>query len=432
MSAMVGDARGIRHRPDGMRWRHPSAQQIPGLFSSRRGYDRRWLRGDLIAGLRVDQGRLAGRRPGLFLITLALYVAGMRVRPPRHQPSSVRPAMDLARDLRPLIRRPVLRSPQSRARVLHGDPIDLLRLSLVQGVLVFLVPAFSSANTARHRIDIAIVACTLGLSAAAIYEIYEWVLVSVFGSNKFVSESAMVESAMVDDLFDGVVGAAVGGCLLARLARTDTGTRRAERSGEPEPPVAPGDAERRDDPGRADSGDDRVAVEGRAAEHAVEDDPRRGTDGDPDDERTRAHAREAARVVEGTRRQPGRAADERDAPGAAALQPVGDRAGPVRQPIGERRRCQPARDRERGEGAQRAADEAQRDARRPEQRDGEHVQHGSGEQQAGRRDPGGDEQQRRPDAGGRHEPEPRVRVAREQQDGGDGREEQRRHGGETP
>jgi hypothetical protein len=294
--------------------------------------------------------------------------------------------MDLARDLRPLIRRPVLRSPQSRARVLHGDPIDLLRLSLVQGVLVFLVPAFSSANTARHRIDIAIVACTLGLSAAAIYEIYEWVLVSVFGSNKFVSESAMV-----DDLFDGVVGAAVGGCLLARLARTDTGTRRVERSGEPEPPVAPGDAERRDDPGRADSGDDRVAVEGRAAEHAVEDDPRRGTDRDPDDERTRAHAREAARVVEGTRRQPGRAADERDAPGAAALQPVGDRAGPVRQPIGERRRCQPARDRERGEGAQRAADEAQRDARRPEQR-----------------------------------------VARGQQDGGDGREEQRRHGGETP
>jgi hypothetical protein len=133
--------------------------------------------------------------------------------------------MDLARELRTLIRRPVFGSPQSRARVLHGDwhplvrdPIDLLRLSLVLGAFVFLVqgdigwggafdlfnqfdwydnlvhvtlpmavgplaylalvrlevvPAFSSANTARHRIGMAIVACTLGLSAAAIYEIYE-------------------------------------------------------------------------------------------------------------------------------------------------------------------------------------------------------------------------------------------------------------------
>src|SRR6478735_6631526 len=115
-----------------------------------------------------------------------------------------------------------------------------------------------------------------------------------------------------------------------------TGARRAEPSGEPEPPVAPGDAERGDDPGRADGDDDRVAVEGRAAEHAVEDDPRRGTDGDPDHERPRAHARETARVIEGAGGEAGRAADERDAPGAAALQPAGDAAGPVRQPIGQR------------------------------------------------------------------------------------------------
>ena len=423
--------------------------------------------------------------------------------------------MDLARELRTLIRRPVLGSPQARARVLHGDwhplvrdPIDLLRLSLVVGAFVFLVlgdigaavrmatsalaallvraldpprrfdlafvvaislngwggafdlfnqldwydnlvhvtlpmavgplaylalvrlevvPAFSSANTARHRIGMAIVACTLGLSAAAIYEIYEWVLVYVFGSNKFVSESDTV-----NDLFDGVVGAAVGGYLLARLALTDTGTRRVELSGEAEPAVAPGDAERGHDPGGADRGDDRVAVERGAAEDAVQDDPRRGPDGDPDDERARADTREAAGVVEGAGGEARRAADERDAPGAAALQPGGDAAGTVRQPVGERRWCQPARDRERGEGSQRTADEAQHDARRPEQRDGQHVQHGPGEQQARRRDPGGDEEQRRPDPGGRHEAEPRVRVVREQQDGGDGREEQRRHDGETP
>ena len=164
--------------------------------------------------------------------------------------------MDLARELRTLIRRPVLGSPH-RVRAsctadwhpLVRDPIDLLRLSLVAGALVFLVlgdngaavrmatsalaallvraidpprrfdlafvvaislngwggafdlfnqldwydnlvhvtlpmaggagsstwqlvrleevPAFSSANTARHRVGMAIVACTLGLSAAA-------------------------------------------------------------------------------------------------------------------------------------------------------------------------------------------------------------------------------------------------------------------------
>src|SRR4051812_36619064 len=106
------------------------------------------------------------------------------------------------------------------------------------------------------------------------------------------------------------------------LRRPSLGSR-VELSGEPESPVAPGDAERGDDPGRADSDDDGVAVEGRAAQHAVEDDPRRGTDGDPDDERTGAHAREAARVVEGAGGEAGRTADERDAPGAAALQPVG-------------------------------------------------------------------------------------------------------------
>jgi MFS superfamily sulfate permease-like transporter len=36
-----------------MRSRHPPARQVPGVFSSLRGYDRRWLRGDLIAGLTV-------------------------------------------------------------------------------------------------------------------------------------------------------------------------------------------------------------------------------------------------------------------------------------------------------------------------------------------------------------------------------------------
>jgi hypothetical protein len=306
-------------------------------------------------------------------------------------------------------------------------PMAVGPLAYVALVRLEVVPAFSASNTARHRIGMAIVAATLGLSAAAIYEIYEWVLVYVFGSNKFVSESDTV-----NDLFDGVVGAAVGGYLLARLARTDTGTRRVALSGDAEPPVAPGDGERGRDPDRSDCGDDRAAVQGGAAEDAVQDDPGRRPEGDPDEERARAHPREAAGVVEGAGGQAGRAADEGDAPGAAALQPAGDGAGPLRPPVGDRRWCQPARDRERGERAQGAADQAQRDADGPEQRHAEHVQHGPGEQHAGGRDPEGDEEQGRPRPGRRHESEPGVRVAREPDDGGDGREEQRRPGGETP
>jgi MFS family permease len=55
---------------------------LPDVFSSLRGYDRRWLRGDLIAGLTclgaLFWGRLTDRfgRKNLFLITLSVYVLG--------------------------------------------------------------------------------------------------------------------------------------------------------------------------------------------------------------------------------------------------------------------------------------------------------------------------------------------------------------------
>jgi hypothetical protein len=102
-------------------------------------------------------------------------------------------------------------------------PLAVGPLAYVCLVRLEVVPRFSSQNTRRHRIGMAIVALALGLSAAAIYEIYEFVLVQVFGSDKFVSESDTV-----NDLFDGLVGAGIGGILLARLAGSDSASRRAE------------------------------------------------------------------------------------------------------------------------------------------------------------------------------------------------------------
>jgi hypothetical protein len=102
-------------------------------------------------------------------------------------------------------------------------PMAVGPLAYVCLVRLEVVPRFSSQNTARHRIGMVIVACALGVSAAAIYEIYEFLLVHVFGSNKFISESDTV-----NDLFDGVAGALIGGVLLARVAGSDSASKRAE------------------------------------------------------------------------------------------------------------------------------------------------------------------------------------------------------------
>jgi hypothetical protein len=102
-------------------------------------------------------------------------------------------------------------------------PMAVGPLAYVCLVRLQVVPRFSTQNTTRHRIGMVIVACALGVSAAAIYEIYEFVLVHFFGSNKVSSESDTV-----NDLFDGVAGALIGGVLLARLAGSDSASKRAE------------------------------------------------------------------------------------------------------------------------------------------------------------------------------------------------------------
>lgn len=207
-----------------------------------------------------------------------------------------------------LLVRPVLGSPASRRRVLHGDwhpllrdPIDLLRLNYPIGAVVFfclgnfsaawdlaastvlvllvraldpprrfdlafiiamafngwgdalglfdkfswydnlvhftvplaigplaylalvrldVVPPFVAENTRRHRVGMAIIVTSLGVAAAAGYEIYEFI-VDQAGASLFVSESDTV-----NDLADGFAGAAAGGLLLAALARRNIPVRR--------------------------------------------------------------------------------------------------------------------------------------------------------------------------------------------------------------
>lgn len=214
-----------------------------------------------------------------------------------------------ARFVRPLIRRPVLGTPDARRRVLHGDwhpllrdPIDLLRLHYLAGAVVFfalgqfhaafdlvfsavavllvratdpprrfdlafivamafngwgdalrlfytlswydnlvhvtlplavgplayialvrleVVPPFARENTLRHRVGMALVALALGVTGAAAYEIYEFAVDAFLGQHLFISESDTA-----NDLFDGFVGAGIGGLLLALLARSGTPVRR--------------------------------------------------------------------------------------------------------------------------------------------------------------------------------------------------------------
>ena len=64
----------------------------------------------------------------------------------------------------------------------------------------------------------------IGVSAASFYEIYEWVVVNWLGQNLFTSEGDTI-----NDMFDGVVGAGIGGALLATWALGRYHTRRIPR-----------------------------------------------------------------------------------------------------------------------------------------------------------------------------------------------------------
>jgi hypothetical protein len=70
-------------------------------------------------------------------------------------------------------------------------------------------------------VGMALVAACFGVTAASFYEIYEWVVDNWFGQHLHIGETDTIT-----DLFDGFLGAAIGGLLLAAWALARYTTRR--------------------------------------------------------------------------------------------------------------------------------------------------------------------------------------------------------------
>jgi hypothetical protein len=82
-------------------------------------------------------------------------------------------------------------------------------------------PAKRTGSEAQLAGMVLVTLC-LGVTAASFYEIYEWVVNNWFGQHLFTSESDTI-----NDLFDGFIGAGIGGLLLAAWAVSRYPTRRA-------------------------------------------------------------------------------------------------------------------------------------------------------------------------------------------------------------
>ena len=83
------------------------------------------------------------------------------------------------------------------------------------------------ATEAKRRtwlIGMALITLCIGVTMAAFYEIYEWVVDHWFGQHLVISETDTVT-----DLTDGFIGAAAGGLLLAGWAAGELPTRRPRR-----------------------------------------------------------------------------------------------------------------------------------------------------------------------------------------------------------
>ena len=70
-------------------------------------------------------------------------------------------------------------------------------------------------------VGMALITMCLGVTAAAFYEIYEWVVDHWFSQNLFIGETDTIT-----DLADGFLGAAIGGAFLAAWALTRYTSRR--------------------------------------------------------------------------------------------------------------------------------------------------------------------------------------------------------------
>jgi hypothetical protein len=77
------------------------------------------------------------------------------------------------------------------------------------------------AHSTPELVGMALIAACLGVTAAAGYEIYEWVVDHWFGQHLFIGETDTIT-----DLADGFLGAALGGALLAVWAAARYTSRR--------------------------------------------------------------------------------------------------------------------------------------------------------------------------------------------------------------
>lgn len=295
-------------------------------------------------------------------------------------------------------------------------PLAVGPLGYVALARLDVVPALRLGNTARHRFGMGLVAMCFGVLGATVYEVYEFVVDNLLGANLFISESDTV-----NDLADGLAGAAIGGALLAALGRSQLGLRRGSLRSLPN---QRGGTEGED--GGAPAGeDDRGGVREGATEGAVEHHARGGADRRADDEVARPQPGQAAGVVEQPDGQAGHHPQRRDRTGAAALEPLGGGAHAPRQAVGELGASEGAREPEGRQRAERAAEQRDADADGTEQQSGDRAQQRAGDQQ-GRADEPGDEQQHgRPGAGADHErPEARGIVG-QPDEGSDGQTDQR-------
>ena len=297
-------------------------------------------------------------------------------------------------------------------------PLAVGPLAYIALVRLDVVPPFARENTRRHRIGMGLVAAALGVTGAAAYEVYEYAVDAFLGQHLFISEADTA-----NDLFDGFLGAGVGGVLLASLARTRVPVRRGSLS------RAGGAAADERGGGQGGGGDGEQAggegrgVRGGAAEGAVEHDagcrPERRTG----EEVPRADAGEAAGVVEEADREAGRHPHERHGADAALLQ-AGHRAREaVRQPAGEVGTPEQPAEAEGGQRPQRTADDRQGDARGTEQQARRRAQQRPGDQQRRADDPRHQQRGRREGAGGRDDGAHAGEVVR-----GDGEQGTRREG----
>jgi hypothetical protein len=104
--------------------------------------------------------------------------------------------------------------PMSLAPILY---IGLSRLDVVPD------PA-QRVDKGSELVGMALITCCLGVTAAAAYEVYEWVVDHWFGQHLFIGETDTIT-----DLADGFLGAGIGGLLLVAWALARYTSRRLPR-----------------------------------------------------------------------------------------------------------------------------------------------------------------------------------------------------------